>query len=144
MKRKEVEKAVFKVIREYREVLDHTAKRSFGVPESLLPYSKKTIKNAIKLALVMVDDEAQKEQLKISYISLANFIPEMEAKKTAEIPSDLFPFLEMEEERKKKFLKERFKSGLLGDYELANKITIKIGEEQKRLSEEIDEFLKKE
>jgi len=144
MKRKDVEQAIFKVIKEYREVLDNTAKRSFGVPESMLPHSKKAIKNAIKIALVMVDDEAQTEQLKISYISLANFIPDMEAKKTAEIPSDLFPFLKMDENRKKKFLKERFKSGLLGDYEQALEITTKIGEEQKRLSEEIEEFLKEE
>ena len=144
MKSKEVEQKVFKVITEYLKVLDNTAKRSFGIPESSLPYSKKAIKNAIKLALVMTEDEAQKEQLKISYISQANFIPDVEAKKTAEIPSSLFPFLEMEEERKKKFLKERFKSGLLGDYEQANKIMTKIGEEQKRLSEEIDEFLKKD
>jgi hypothetical protein len=75
MKSKEVEQKVFKVIREYKNVLDNTAKRSFGIPESLLPYRKKIIKNAIKLALVMAKDEAQREQLKISYISLANFIP---------------------------------------------------------------------
>jgi hypothetical protein len=143
MKSKDVKQKVLKVIREYNNVLENTAKQSFGIPESSLPYSKKAIKNAIKLALVMIQDEAQKEQLKISYISLANFITDVEAKKTAEIPTGLFPFLEMDEQRKKKFLKERYKSGLLGDYEQANKITKKIGEEQKRLSEEIEEFLKK-
>jgi hypothetical protein len=47
----------------------------------------------------------------------------------------------MGEDRKKEFLQARFKSGLLGDYELAMTITTKIAEEQKRLREELDNFL---
>jgi len=47
----------------------------------------------------------------------------------------------MDEEDKKAFLRERFESGLLGDYELAIQISKKIAAEQRRLKKEIDEFL---
>jgi hypothetical protein len=47
MKKKEVKQAVFEIIGEYGKVLTGTAKRTFGVPESALPFSKKVIKNAI-------------------------------------------------------------------------------------------------
>ena len=141
MKKKEVERAVFGIIEEYGKVLKGTAKRTFGVPESMLPYSKKVIKNAIKVALLMTDDTDVRENLEYGYIALANFIPDDEAKRTEEIAEDFFSFLEMEEDRKKEFLQARFKSGLLGDYEQAMKITTRIAEEQKRLKEELDKFL---
>lgn len=142
MERDEVKKAVFSIVREYGEVLRNSAQRTFLIPESNLPYSKKVIKNAIKVALLMTDDEDMIEQLKFGYISLANFVSDEEAKKTKDISQDLFTFLEMEEDKKREFLRDRIKSGLLGDYERATKITTKIAEEQKRLREEIDEFLK--
>jgi hypothetical protein len=141
MKRKEVEQAVFGIIGEYGKVLKGTAKRTFGVPESMLPYSKKVIKNAIRVALLMTDDSDVREHLEYGYISLANFIPDEEADRTEEIAKDFFSFLDMEEDRKREFLQARFKSGLLGDYELAMKITTKIAEEQKRLRVELDKFL---
>ena len=141
MKRKEVEHAVFDIIEEYGKVLKRTAKRTFGVPESVLPYSKKVIKNAIRVALHMTDDKDVRENLKYGYLSLANFVSDDEAKRTEEIAQDFFSFLDMEENRKKKFLHARFKSGLLGDYELAMKITTKIAEEQMRLREELEQFL---
>jgi len=138
---KEIEQAVFEIIREYGHVLKDSAKRTFIIPESRLPHSKKVIKNAVRVALLTVDDQDMKEQLKSAYISLANFVSDEVAKELEEIPPDLFSFLEMDEEKKKSFLRERFKSGLLGDYEKAIKITRKIAEEQKRLREEMDEFL---
>jgi len=141
MKRKEVEHAVFDIIEEYGKVLKGTAKRTFGVPESMLPYSKKVIKNAIRVALLMTDDNDVREHLKFGYLSLANFVSDDEAKRTEEIAQDFFSFLDMEENRKKEFLHARFKSGLLGDYELAMKITTKIAEEQKRLKGELEQFL---
>ncbi len=141
MKKKEIEEAVFEIIEEYKKVLKGTAKQTFGVPESMLPHSKKVIKNAIRVALLMTDEKDVREHLRYGYISLANFIPDDEAQRTEEISQDFFSFLEMEEDRKKKFLQARFKSGLLGDYELAMKITTKIAEEQRRLREEIDEYL---
>jgi hypothetical protein len=73
---------------------------------------------------------------------LANFIPDKEVEEIEEVSQSLFPFLEMDEDKKRDFLKERFKTGLIGDYEQALKITTKIAEEQKRLREEINEFLK--
>jgi hypothetical protein len=141
MKRKEVERAVFDIVGEYGKVLKGTAKHTFGVPESKLPYSKKVIKNAIRVALLMTDEADIREHLKYGYISLANFVPDDEAQRTEEIAEDFFSFLDMEEDRKKEFLQARFKSGLLGDYELAMKITTKIAEEQKRLRAELDKFL---
>jgi hypothetical protein len=141
MKKKDVEQAVFEIIGEYGKVLKRTAKRTFGVPESMLPHSKKVIKNAFRVALLMTDDKDVRENLKYGYISLANFVSDEEAQRTEEIAQDFFSFLEMEEDRKKEFLQARFKSGLLGDYELAIKITTKIAEEQKRLREELEKFL---
>jgi hypothetical protein len=141
MKKKDVENAVFDIVGEYGKVLKQTAKRTFGIPESMLPYSKKVIKNALRVALLMTDDNDVRENLKFGYLSLANFVSDDEAKRTEEIAQDFFSFLDMEEDRKKEFLHARFKSGLLGDYELAMKITTKIAEEQKRLREELDKFL---
>jgi len=141
MKKREVERAVFEIVGEYGKVLKGTAKRTFGVPESMLPYSKKVIKNAIRVALLMTDDNEVREHLKYGYISLANFVSDDEAKRTEEIAEDFFSFLDMDKDRKKEFLQARFKSGLLGDYELAMKITTKIAEEQKRLKDELDQFL---
>jgi predicted RNA-binding protein with EMAP domain len=143
MKRNDVKQAVFRIVQEYGKVLDNSSKRAFLISESNLPYSKKVIKNAIRVALLMTDDEEMIEQLKYGYMSLANFVPEEEAKKTKDISKDLFSFLEMDEDKKKSFLRDRIKSGWLGDYERAAKITTKIAEEQKRLRKEIDEFVKR-
>ena len=142
MKKDDVKEAVFAVVREYGDVLRSSAKNTFLISDSSLPYSKKVIKNAIRLALLMTDDEVVIEQLKAGYISLANFVSDEEAKRTKDISKELFTFLEMDKDRKKEFLRDRIKSGLLGDYERATKITTKIAEEQRRLKEEIDEFIK--
>jgi hypothetical protein len=143
MKKDDVKQAVFGVIEEYGKVLKNSAQRTFLISESNLPFSKKVIKNALRVALLMTDEEAMIEQLKSGYISLANFVSDEEVKRTRDISQDLFAFLEMDEDRKKEFLRDRIKSGLLGDYERATKIVTKIAEEQKRLREELDEFLKK-
>ena len=140
MKDKEIEQAVFEIIREYGNVLKSSARRTFIIPESRLPHSKKVIGNAIRVALLMVEDEDMKTQLKSAYISLANFVSVKEAKELEEIPQELFSFLEMDKDKKKEFLHDRFKSGLLGDYEQVIKITKRIAKEQKRLREEMNEF----
>ena len=139
-KDKDIEQAVFEIIGEYGLVLKNLTRRSFIVPESRLPYSKKVIKNAIRVALSAVDDQDRKEQLKSAYVSLANFVSDKEVKDLEKIPPDLFSFLEMEEDKKREFLRERFKSGLLGDYEQAIKITRKIAEGQIQLRRELEEF----
>ncbi len=141
MDKKRAKQEAFRIIEEYRIVLDDSAKRTFVIPESRLPYSKKVIKNAIKVALLSVDDEDKKESLKSSYISLGNFVSDDDAKRAEEISIGLFPFIKMDEEEKKVFLRERFESGLLGDYELAIQVSRKIADEQRRLKKEIDEFL---
>jgi hypothetical protein len=86
------------------------------------------------------DDQDKKDQLKSAYISLANFVTDEQARELEKIPPGLFSFLEMDEDKKKKFLRERFKSGLLGDYEQAMKITRKVAEGQKKLRKEIEKF----
>jgi hypothetical protein len=141
MDKKKAKQEAFRIIDEYRIVLDDSARRTFVIPESRLPYSKQVIKNAIKVALLNVDDEDKKESLKSSYISLGNFVSDDEAKRAEEISMGLFPFINMDGEDKKVFLRERFESGLLGDYELAIQISKNIADEQRRLKKEIDDFL---
>ena len=140
MEDKEIIQAVSAIIEEYSQILKDSARRTFIIPESRLPHSKKVIKNAIRVALSTVDDQDKKDQLKSAYVSLANFVSDKDAKELEKIPSDLFSFLEMAEDKKKEFLRERIKSGLLGDYEQAIKITRKIAGEQKKLRRELDEF----
>jgi len=140
MKDKDAAKAAFEIIGEYDRILKTAARRSFIVPESRLPHSKEVIKNAIRVALLGVDDEDKKDQLKSAYISLANFVSDDEAKGLENIPPGLFSFLEMEEDKKKEFLHNRFKSGLLGDYELAMKITRKVTKGQIKLRKEIEKY----
>lgn len=140
MTRKDIKQEVIEIVQEYKRILKNTAKRAYGVPESMLPRSMEVIKSAIKAALLLAEDKDQADVLKTGYISLANFILDSEAEKTEDISQDHFSFLEMDEDRKREFLKERFKSGLIGDYELAIKITNKIAQEQKKLREEIDRF----
>ncbi len=142
MKRNDVKQAVFGIVQEYGEVLKTSAKHTFLISESRLPYSKTVIKNAIRVALLMTDNENTREQLMSGYISLANFVSDEEVKRTKDISPDLFTFLEMDEDKKRQFLRDRIKSGLLGDYERATKITTKIAEEQKQLKEEIDKFMR--
>jgi hypothetical protein len=141
MERKRAEKEAFRIVDEFGEVLSSSAKRTFVIPESRLPYSKKVIKNAIRVALLATDNQDTKEHLKSSYISLGNFVSDEDAKKAEDISTGLFPFLSMDEKDKKVFLRERFESGLLGDYELAIQISKKIADEQKKLKKEIEEFL---
>jgi hypothetical protein len=140
MKDKDFEQVVLAIIAEYDHVLKNTGRHSLIVPESRLPHSKKVIKRAIRVALSTIDDGDKKEQLKSAYVSLANFVSDEEAKDLEKIPPGLFSFLEMDEDKKKEFLRERFKSGLLGDYEHAMKITRKVAGEQKRLRRDIEKF----
>ena len=140
MKEKDIERAVFEIIRKYSQVLKNSARGTLIISESELPHSKKVIKNAIRVALLAVDDQDKKEQLKSDYISLANFVPDEEIQKLEMIPTELFSFLQMADDKKREFLRDRFKSGLLGDYERAIKITRKIAEEQKQLRKDLDEY----
>jgi hypothetical protein len=140
MKDKEIDRAVNQIIQEYIQVLKSAARRTFIIPESELPHNKKAIKNAIRIALSSLENQDEMEQLKSAYISLANFVSKEEAGDVEAIPEELFSFLEMGEDKKRDFLRDRFKSGLLGDYERALKITRKIAEEQKQLRKDIEEF----
>jgi hypothetical protein len=140
MKDKDIERNDQAIIGAYDSVLKNEARRSFIVPESRLPHSKKVIKAAIRAALSTTEDDDKKEQLKSAYVSLANFVTDEEAKELEKLPPGLFSFLEMDKEKKKEFLRERFKSGLLGDYEHAMRITRKVAARQKMLRKEMDRY----
>jgi len=140
MKDKDIGQNTQAIIGSYDRVLKNEARRSFIVPESRLPHSKRKIKKAIHAALSTLEDGDKKERLKSAYVSLANFVTEEEARELEKLPPGLFSFLELDEDEKKKFLRERFKSGLLGDYEHAMRITRKVAERQKLLRKELDKY----
>jgi hypothetical protein len=139
-KDKDIGRQALAVIGAYDRVLKNEARRSFIVPESQLSHSKKKIKSAIKAALSTTEDDYKKERLKSAYVSLANFVSDEDARELENVPPGLFSFLEMDEDKKKEFLRERFKSGLLGDYEHAMRITRKVAERQKMLRKEVDKY----
>lgn len=77
-----------RVVNEYGAVLERTSSDMLGTPESVLPYPKDVIKQAIRLILALVmanperlrrDPSSYIESLKMGYASLANFIPDEDA-----------------------------------------------------------------
>lgn len=78
-----------RIVNEYAAVLGRTSTDVLGVPQSALPYSRDVIKQAIKVILVLLRANPEKlrgdptsyiQSLKIGYASLANFIPDEEAR----------------------------------------------------------------
>lgn len=128
-----------KIINEYGAVLKKSTEFPYGIPESMLPYSKEAIKNATKVALVLADNETEIEYLKGGYILLATFIPDEEAMKAKVVSDDINSTTKTSNEEMEKYLK----SGKFKDFELLIKINKRIAKEQKQLSDEINEFLKK-
>lgn len=137
--RKDIEKGIFEIIGNYGEVLEETADFIFGRPESMLLYRKQVIKNAIKVALVLITDKTKIESLKVGYISLAEFIQDEEAMKTKAAIDYLFSYQKMNKEEMKEFLK----NAPMEEIEWVLKINEKIIEKQKKLTDEINEFLEK-
>lgn len=70
-----------KIVNAYGEVLAQVSHMSFGAPESLLPYKKEIIKEAIKVTLDILEPEEQGigENLRVGYMELARFITDEEA-----------------------------------------------------------------
>ena len=70
-----------RILNDYCQVLDLADVSLYGVPDSLLQYSKTQIKQAIRTALAdLQNDEADlRESLILSYLHLAQFIPEEQA-----------------------------------------------------------------
>ena len=70
-----------RILKDYCQVLDLADVSLYGIPESLLQYSKTQIKQAIRTALAdLRDDEADlRESLILSYLHLAQFIPDEKA-----------------------------------------------------------------
>jgi hypothetical protein len=78
-----------RIVNEYGGVLERTSSMAYGAPETLLPFDKGVIKQAIRLVLAFLKtnpktsgrDIAQTiEHLKIGYASLADFIPDEDAR----------------------------------------------------------------
>jgi len=69
------------IINEFGKVLEQTSYMVYGAPESLLPYDKEVIKEAIKLNLNLLepDDQETRNLLERGYMQMANFIPDEEA-----------------------------------------------------------------
>jgi hypothetical protein len=67
-------------LRLYNETLDRATKMGEGVPESMLPFPREQIKNALLVAYFCDPDAHFREQLKLAYLYLAEFIPDEEAK----------------------------------------------------------------
>ncbi len=87
------------VICDYGETIENTSKLMFGAPESMLPYKKKYIREAIVILLNLMKDKNACEDfrdecpeiadsiltnkyynaLRLAYVKLAHFIPDKEA-----------------------------------------------------------------
>ena len=67
-----------KVVTEYGKVLARVQPGLQGMPESLLPYSKTKIRDAILMLLARLEPEhtAVKESLARGYVYLAQFVPD--------------------------------------------------------------------
>src|ERR1700723_1925180 len=78
-----------RIVNDYGAVLESTAPLVFGAPETLLPFDKDVIKQAIRVVLTFLKANPEScrkdlakdiELLKIAYPSLANFIPAEDAR----------------------------------------------------------------
>lgn len=78
-----------RIINEYGAVLERTSSMTYGVPETLLPFDKDIIKQAIRVILAFLKTNPRTlgeglnqyiENLKIGYMSLAEFIPAEDAR----------------------------------------------------------------
>jgi hypothetical protein len=67
------------ILKEYRAALEKRKDFGIAAPLSLLPYSKTEIKSALKAAMRATDDPEMREQIKLEYITLADFIPDQVA-----------------------------------------------------------------
>jgi hypothetical protein len=67
------------ILKEYRAALEKRKDFGIAAPLSLLPYSKAEIKSALKAEMRSTDDPEIREQIKVEYITLADFIPDQVA-----------------------------------------------------------------
>jgi hypothetical protein len=72
-------------LKQYSDVLGRAAELGDTVPESLLPFPREQIKNALLVAYFCDADPQFREQLKSAYVCLAEFIPDEEARLSLEV-----------------------------------------------------------
>lgn len=143
--RRDTEIEPYKILYDYREILRRPDIDQFqgGPPESMLPYSKHEIKDAIKSELLKETDIAGIEHLKNLYESLSKFIPDEEAKVMREWWDKIqLDFKEGMVDREKILVSEVDDQSyfLALDKEVQN-IIIKIREEARLLKSEINKFI---
>jgi len=70
-----------KVVSDYGKILARVQPGLHGMPESLLPYSKAKIRNAILMLLEQLEPQhsAVKESLARGFVYLAQFVPDADA-----------------------------------------------------------------
>lgn len=132
-----------KIVNEYGRVLEQTSHLVFGTPESLLPYKKEIIKEAIKMTLDALEPEEQKiqEHLRVGYIELARFIPDEEAEIASKGQNLLTSCsLNASKEEILEYLKHNTTPENSKCIDLTIKISEKISIEQKTLLEEIRNY----
>jgi hypothetical protein len=66
-------------LRVYNDTLTRAAQMGEALPESMLPFPREQIKNALLVAYFCDPDTKFREQLKMAYVYLAEFIPDEEA-----------------------------------------------------------------
>ena len=69
------------IVKEYNVVLEKRQEYGVAAPLSLLPYSKTEIKSALRSAMAETDSPDERERLKNSFITLAEFIPDVVAER---------------------------------------------------------------
>lgn len=70
------EDEALELVEAYGRLLNHTADRPYGAPQSLLPAPKGEIKEALQIALRVTEDDAVRKQLRSGYVELARFLPD--------------------------------------------------------------------
>lgn len=132
-----------KIVNEYGKVLEQTSHLVFGAPESLLPYKKEIIKEAIKVTLDILEPEEQeiREHLRVGYMELARFIPDEEAE-IASIGQNLLTSCSPNASKEEilEYLKHTTIPEASKYIDLAIEISKKISTEQKALLEEIRDY----
>jgi hypothetical protein len=102
---------VTKVVQDYGTALEDYSTYHYGISESLLPYPREQIEEALRLASSEATDPKVIEQLAVGYLFLANFLPDpdgsiaMNLREPPEVSELALAALRGDEEAKKAYAK---------------------------------------
>jgi hypothetical protein len=77
---------------DYGTVLERADDWPWGMPESMLPFSREQIVGAIRVLLMTEQDEEVFTQLEAAYLSLADFLPGEDGQSVAAVTTVLEPY----------------------------------------------------